>query len=534
MSFSPLSGPVSTPGLTIVFSVPVASATLVAQTSWVAGEADATTPGGTFHYMQGAATLDATGMTLTFVPTSGFTANHEVRFFLTTDVQDTNGDALTQGSASAALSFQGGFPNEIFEGRFMPGAPASTPPATTTTTTPSTTSNPGPTLAPTTPPPGPSVPGAFEIVRTTPGASSSFTVPTSIWIEFSNPVNTATVSIGNTLEMFQAQPGVSPQSSIDIPSFTTAWDQNNTRLQIIPDPLFKAGPDLFVLFSSSITDASGNALTQGAVSGPLTMQMWITGEVFELRFTPTPVPTPALGGDPTIYNVFAGTDNWKVDFDYRAAQFSSDMQGHGLLSGDTTTDTLVKNRIEVGVLATVALDYGLTFDGQSQPGAWKISFTSQALPGTAGTDYSRECVGGPAPQQGLLGLSILDLGNQHEDDNNQPGYGIFSGSISGDNSVLSPSLTVADLPYVNGTYTLGSGSASQDARMKLILAVIDDWGRSLGHVTAHEIGHSVGLQHVPGQLSIMNAACTSSQLSDPRMCFDPTNAAVLDANLGKQ
>src|SRR6185295_14926593 len=109
-----------------------------------------------------------------------------------------------------------------------------------------------------------------------------------------------------------------------------------------------------------------------------------------------------------------------------------------------------------------------------------------------------------------------------------------SAAIYGIDSKLDPILNANDRAYLDGTYTLGSGTATQDARMVRVLSVIDDWGRALASVTAHECGHSVGLVHVDASLSIMDSASTDSQLSEPRTYFYPSSAAILDQNLGKQ
>lgn len=522
-SFSPKTGPATTKSLTVVFSKAVEPGSLVQAKTWLAAEADQ--PGAnTFHTLKGTLDLDAAGTTATFTPQTAFTSGKEVRFLLTKGVMAKGGGPLEQGSASDPLSFTQNYPDQIFEGRFAPGG---------STTTPSTGVIPPPTSPPTTPPPPPSVAGAFEVVRTTPKAGASEPVPTSIWIELSSPVDKTTVVGGSapTVAVFQA---TSSPNSFTFPQFGVRFDQNDRRMEIVPQPLFTAGFDMFIVLTSGIKDTSGKALTTGAASSALTKKTWIASEIFELRFTPQKVPYPQLGNSPSIYQLEPGTDPWFIDFDVRGVEFSQDMSSHGLLSSDTTVDKLAKERLEVCVLAFVSLKYGRTPDGKGQPGAWKISFTAaKPASGIAGRDYSRHPIGGRPPSGGTLGISTYDVGNQTKDDNATPGKGIFTAGISGIDSKLTPPLTAADLKFLDGTYKIGQGSSTDDERMRRIAAVTEDWGRAIGSVLSHEVGHSVGLSHVNDRLSIMDAAATSSQLSEPRQSFQPSSAALLDANLGK-
>jgi hypothetical protein len=537
--FTPASAPAdTTKSLGISFGKPVDPNTLVEGTTYLAVEDDDTSAGGNFNVLSGTITFDTTGTQATFTPATPFKVGHEVRIAFTSAVKGTNGEALKTSATSSAFSLQSVFADQVFEGRYMPtAAGTSTVPGPGTTgpgTTGLPTGNiPGPTQPPSTPPPGPSVAGAFEIVRTTPSANATDPVPTTIYIEFSSPVNKTTLTGGSGGSLAVLQATNSP-TTMSFPKFGIRWEANDTRLAIVPQPLFTAGKDIYVLFGSSLRDVNGKQLTKGAVSSPITKKTWLQSLVFELKFTPTKVPTPSFGGDPSIFKLESGTDPWFIDFDLRAAQFSQDMQKHGLLSSDATTNGLAKARIMASLVGTLSMKYGRTHDGKGQPGAWKISFTTQKPAGTAGKDYSREAIGGLPPSQGTLGISNMDTGNNSKDDNGKAGSGIFASVIFGVDSKLDPMLSANDRQYLDGTYALGSGTAQQDARMVRVHTVIDDWSRALASVTAHECGHSVGLTHVDAQLSIMDSASTDSQLSEPRTHFYPSSAALLDANLGTQ
>lgn len=531
--FSPASAPATTTkALSFTFTKAVDPASLVEGTTWLAVEDDDTSPAGNFSVLTGTLALDSAGLKATFTPASGFTEGHEVRFAFTSGVLKVGGGALETSAASAAFSLQSVFADQVFEGRYMPTAPGTgviPGPGGPTPGVP-TGSIPGPTTPPTTPAPGPSVAGAFEIVRTTPNANAVEPVPTTIYIEFSNPVDRNTLTTGS-LQVLQS---TASATTMSFPKFGIRWENNDTRLAIVPQPLFTPGRDMFVLFGSSLKDTSGNSLTKGAVSSAISKKTWLQGLIYELKFSPTRVPAPAMGGDPSIFQLEAGTDPWFIDFDIRGAQFQQDMQRHGLLSSDATTNGLVKARIMAALLGTLSMKYGRTFDGQGQAGAWKISFTATKPAGTAGKDYSREAIGGLPPSQGTLGISNMDTGNKFKDDNAKSGSGIFAAVIFGVDSKLDPILTANDRKYLDGSYSLGSGTPAEDTRMVRVHSVIDDWSRAMASVTSHECGHSVGLSHVDSQLSIMDSASTDSQLSEPRTFFYPSSAALLDKNLGKQ
>jgi hypothetical protein len=217
----------------------------------------------------------------------------------------------------------------------------------------------------------------------------------------------------------------------------------------------------------------------------------------------------------------------------RAASLANEMKTHGFASGDAQTDLLVTKRLEAYVLSHVSQIYSRTATGASQPGAWKISFTATAPAGTPGVTHSRIAVGGTAPVQGMAGKAPTDPGNASKEDAVGPGFGIFSGSIDGKRSTLSPALAPADKKFVDGTYVLGSGTADEDARCRKIKVALDDWARAIACVAAHEIGHSVGCSHLDEPFSVMKSQGSPGEWSDPRTGFIGQSVTELDASLGR-
>jgi len=244
---------------------------------------------------------------------------------------------------------------------------------------------------------------------------------------------------------------------------------------------------------------------------------------------------PSALPNPARFRPRAGTDVWHIDFRLRADLWAQDLASHGLSSGDGVTDRLMRERVEDELLSFLSQKYKLSGDGAPIRGrSWKISFTSTKPSGTPGRSYSREVVGGSHEDGSrTLGVSYLDPGNRRREDNDDLGrLGIFSASIDGRNSTLRPALRASDRRYLDGSYLLGDGSSSDDSRFRRIRQVASDWAHALSVVTAHEAGHSVGLEHDESNpRGIMKAALSRTLLSDHATRFADPSALTLDANL---
>lgn len=246
---------------------------------------------------------------------------------------------------------------------------------------------------------------------------------------------------------------------------------------------------------------------------------------------------PSALPNPARFRPRARTDVWHIDFRLRADLWAQDLASHGLSSGDETTDRLMRERVEDELLSFLSQKYKLSGDGSPIRGrSWKISFTPTKPSGRPGRNYSREVVGGSHEDGSrTLGVSYLDPGNRRREDNDDLGrLGIFSASIDGRNSTLRPALRASDRRFLDGSYLLGDGSSSDDSRFRRIRQVASDWAHALAVVTAHEAGHSVGLEHDESNpRGIMKAALSRTLLSDHATRFADPSALTLDANLGQ-
>ncbi len=244
------------------------------------------------------------------------------------------------------------------------------------------------------------------------------------------------------------------------------------------------------------------------------------------------------GPDPDRFRLRAGTDPWLIDFALRRDAWERDLASHGLRSGDAATDALMEARVVERVLAETGRKYLLDEAGGAVAGAsFRVSFTRNRPAGTPGRSYSREAVGGRhVDETTTLGVSYLDPGNRRKEDNATTGeLGIFSQVIFGRDSTLSPPLSAPDRRYLDGSYRLGDGSAADDRRFTRVRAVAADWGHALAVVTAHEVGHSVGLDHdAQDASSIMHATLSRWVLSDPGTRFSDASAGVLERSLGRE
>lgn len=352
-------------------------------------------------------------------------------------------------------------------------------------------------------------------------------------IDFSETLQTTSVVLGAsppaTFAVFQDTDTIPGGTFAYFPG-AIAFQNQDRRLLFFPDAAFQDDREIRVVLTSGMTDVAGNGLIDGGVvpSDPLTFQGTFSNEVFEDAFNPFGIP------DCARYLPDPDSDIWYYDFDFFGT-FDQDLQARGLRGSSATVNALARDQVMARILYTMSDKYEREpTDGSAKSGAYKISFVCIQPPGSLGTDYSRMCVG--RDEGGLLGQAYLDQSgnrNKENDCSTSIPLGTFSGGISGLNSSLSPALGASDLKYLDGTYSLGSGTPSEDARFRDIDEVIDDWGHAVGVVGSHETGHSVGLVHDDGNsLNIMRSSASQSFLSNENARFSSGSRSVLNNNLG--
>lgn len=362
------------------------------------------------------------------------------------------------------------------------------------------------------------------------------TATDQVLIRFSNALDTTTVTHqgnqganGDTFAVFRDTNSI-PGGTFVQQVGTITFSAGDALATYTPPTPFVNYREVRIVLTNGIRDTGGNSLIQGTTvpSAPLSFTSSFPGEVFEIRFTPGVGP---LTGQ---FVPDSGTDVWFYDFD-QFGTFDSDLSRRGLRGASPLVAEYARDRV-IGQILSAASEKYLrdSIDGSSRPGAYRISFVGVRPAGTLGVNYNRICVG--LDLGGLWGAAWYDPGNTMKEDDcrtGNPPLGVFSGGIYGLDSVLSPGLAPSDLPYVDGSYVLGT-SPGQDSRFTRVRDVIWDWGHALGVIGSHEIGHSVGLPHDDSNnLNIMRSWASQDHVSNPNVRFSNSNRNLLRSNLGQ-
>ena len=332
--------------------------------------------------------------------------------------------------------------------------------------------------------------------------------------------------------------GVSVMSGLN---FGDAWSGQPVQLRAAGF----AGPIEFEIVSTesggSLHHASGTAGTCDYVPGPGTGRDLIrvtdaaTGQSFEIELNVTPNPVEGHVAR------FGSSDVWYVDLNAKrgAHPYASDLHAAtarlGLRRLEATnskgspTDEVAELLVRVAILRRLNEMYLRNADGTSgasglaisfpltRPGAGYVAPTAGGYAPARANHYSVMCVCDQDGNLSALGMAIGDGSSNPGSENNSPGgamgqLGVFVNYIAetvertyrlhGDALRRAP-VAADDMPALKA---LLYGLPSPGGRYDLLRYHIDAFAESVAYITAHEIGHSLGLEHTSSYThgSIMN------------------------------
>ena len=263
---------------------------------------------------------------------------------------------------------------------------------------------------------------------------------------------------------------------------------------------------------------------------------------------------------------FSSTDVWLVRFKGKqgAHVFSCDFDAglasiglRGAASYDatgTTADQIARACVQRGVLAQSNLLYLNNADGSPAPGGLKISFPYYELPSPPYYSPADGDVDAPAPNHynvisvhygdgasGVIGTAYTDSTSNSWQENDTTSttsggpLGVFVDEIipyfnSGfaNDALPGSPVSASDVPALEAILY---GTSNPGGRYDEIRRIVDGFASTVAEVVAHEIGHSLGLNHTsPAQSgSVMNA----SAMIGPGASFHfiPSDVTILQGGL---
>lgn len=367
------------------------------------------------------------------------------------------------------------------------------------------------------------VAGIDDELNGTGAAGGTLQVPTNGWtldLAYSDNSAVATSQTVITANVAVTANSATQLSGTNLTPFLTELSASNTAASYELPTTFLL-PATAITFTCIVVDASG--LSSSPATFSLTARTF-TDDVRPFETSVNPSQVWYLDFDRDVESFTTSTPGGQAQVDITTgANSTSDFEDLMLILGLTSTtpianvsgaddsNTVVIDRIKTEVLSNLVSYYSganVTFT-LTQPAG---SFNGNSSVSYASLGYSQISIAGASTTTGVLGLAIFDPSNVAQNDNTIEDFGsgderlgvfmhtIIDSGVGQTNTTLFRTTYDAFTP-VNGGTPIGEVSQDGDrlnqtvgdTRETDIDTAISLIARFIATVTAHEIGHSVGL-----------------------------------------
>ena len=268
---------------------------------------------------------------------------------------------------------------------------------------------------------------------------------------------------------------------------------------------------------------------------------------------------------PTVNHVarFGTTDVWWLEFDAKRSShpYTSDLHqslvdigfwpstSTGAASNDF--ERLVEMLVRVTILRELNLIYLREADGSQGDEGLEISFpfdepdaatySAPSAGGTLGgspTNYSiMEFADAVSQAPGVLGVAILDGNNDRHEHDGGDALGVLTDRVTSSflnwqsSRLLDEPLTADDTDVLKA---LLYGEPLTGERYDAVKELLEFWSRAMAIVTAHEVGHSLGLLHNGEDGTLLDSSISFSTANlgtSNAVSFTAAEIATLEADL---